>query len=148
MKPKMLFVQVALLIISICWPQSEAYSQTDPDKEITTLLNAFLDSVSYPQMHERFWADDLIYTSSAGKRFGKEAIVGGMEPPTAEQLANAPAYRAEDIVIRTFNGTGVLTFTLVSQTDEETTRYLNSGVLVLRNNRWRVVNWQATKMSE
>ena len=65
---------------------STALAQTAPDAaELTKLLNDFLAGASRndPAMHERFWAEDLIYTRSAGRRVGKADIL--------RDLRSAPA---------------------------------------------------------
>src|SRR4051794_31849365 len=43
--------------------------------EITALLKEFLSKVSSSEMHARFWADDLIYTSAKGVVRHKDEIV-------------------------------------------------------------------------
>ena len=44
---------------------------------ITTLLREFLAGASRNDaaMHERFWADDVIYTGSGGRRIGKADLM-------------------------------------------------------------------------
>ena len=54
-----------------------------PDaEELTRLLNEFLAGASRDDIkaHERFWADDLIYTRSAGVRTNKREILEGLHP--------------------------------------------------------------------
>ena len=45
--------------------------------ELTKLLEDFLAGASRndAEMHDRFWAEDLIYTGSAGRRVGKADIL-------------------------------------------------------------------------
>src|SRR5207245_11628800 len=57
-----------------------------PQEEISSLLNAFLAKVDDPAVHERFWADDLIYVSAAGVVRSKAEILKSMrvgDPPAA-----------------------------------------------------------------
>ncbi len=51
--------------------------------ELTELLNRFLDGASRNDIaaHERFWANDLVYTSSAGERTDKAAILASLRAP-------------------------------------------------------------------
>src|SRR3954449_4849209 len=78
-------------------------AQSAPDApELTRLLNEFLAGAGRndPAVHDRFWADDLIYTRSAGVRTTKAEIMSGLrsaEPP--KPGASATVYTAEDIVI-------------------------------------------------
>ena len=57
------------------------------EQQLTDLLNEFLAGATRGDVatHERFWADDLIYTSSSGVRTDKARIVEGM------RNAGAPA---------------------------------------------------------
>ena len=140
---------ILLLLITV-----SAFAQTAPDAaELTKLLNDFLAGASRNDaaIHERFWADDLIYTRSAGRRVNKAEIL--------RDLRNAPApkpndpktvYTAEDIRIQQYGDTAVVAFRLVATTDTGGTIHvanlLNSGTFVKRNSKWQVVNWQSTRM--
>ena len=58
-----------------------------------------------------------------------------------------PTYSAEDIVVRPYGSTAALTFRLVAHNPDGTVQYYrNSGTLLLRDGRWQVVTWQATKV--
>src|SRR4029079_6570191 len=52
-------------------------SSADDSAELTRLLREFLAGASRndPAVHERFWADDLVYTGSSGRRIGKADIL-------------------------------------------------------------------------
>ena len=55
-----------------------------PDaEELTQMLHEFLAGASVNDLdaHDRFWAQELIYTSSSGQRFGKVDIVDRNAPP-------------------------------------------------------------------
>ena len=145
----MRYIAVLLLItlLTACSPSS-----TNPEqdkKELTDLVNEFLEKVDSKDMHNRFWADDLIYTSSSGARFGKEQIMSGFkdESTSDDSTDNSSkmTYSAEDIQIQIYDKTAVVAFELVGKTGETTLNYLNSGTFVKRNGIWVVVNWQATK---
>lgn len=121
--------------------------------ELTKLLQDFLAGASRNDaaMHDRFWADDLIYTSSAGRRIGKADI---MREVTEEAAAAAPeetsTYTAEDIRIQQYGATAVIAFRLVgvttTATTTETAKYLNTGTFLKRDGKWQAVSWQATKI--
>jgi hypothetical protein len=67
-----------------------AMSQTAPDAaELTKLLNDFLAGAGRndPAAHDRFWAEDLIYTRSAGVRTNKEEIMKGLRSAPARRKA-------------------------------------------------------------
>ena len=121
--------------------------------ELTNLLEDFLAGASQNniQIHDRFWADDLIYTSSSGNRMTKDDIMDNLKnPPDSNQNGLSPVYSAEDIRIQQYGKTAIVVFKLVAVTDngdkKEITEYLNSGTFLKRNEIWQVVNWQATKI--
>ena len=133
-----------------------APSPAAPDAaELTRLLHQFLKGASDNDLaaHQSFWADDLIYTSSSGRRMGKADIIRDV---TAEGPAKAgeetTVFTAEDIRIQQYDTTAIVAFRLVGTTSKgdkkETSEYLNSGTFLKRDGRWQVVNWQATKLPE
>lgn len=119
-------------------------------ENIRQLLDDFLygASVGDANAHDRFWAEELIYTSSSGERYGKDAIMSGFEEDPELDEQPSVMYRAEDVVIRFYGNTAVLTFTLVADPqddpNEPNSYYYNSGVLTKVGAQWKVINWQAT----
>lgn len=121
---------------------------SDAEGELRQLLDQFMAGASAndAQMHDRFWSEDLVYTSSSGKRFGKAEIMQGLADAPAEPEQAGPTYSARAVETRVFGDTAVVTFTLVAQTDDdEETRYFNTGVFRLDSDQWRAIAWQATK---
>jgi len=124
------------------------------EKELEELLDDFLQgaSVNNEQMHDRFWAEDLIYTSSAGERFGKKDIMAGFEAENEGNTADGPAplYGYEDLQIMVFDDAAVVAFRLVGSVETadsmQVMNYYNTGTFVNRNNQWRAVAWQATRI--
>lgn len=127
--------------------------------ELTQLLKDFLAGASRNDvaMHDRFWADDLIYTGSSGRRIGKADIMRDVREEAApsdkpKADAESATYTAEDIRIQQYGTTAIVAFRLVGATKKgdktETANYLNSGTFLKRDDQWRVVNWQATKMPD
>lgn len=131
-------------------------SQSAPDSaELTQLLKEFLAGASRNDiaMHDRFWADDLVYTSALGRRKGKAEIMRELHDESADA---APAsdetvmYTAEDIRIQQYGTTAIVAFRLVGTTTKgentEVANYLNTGTFLKRDGKWQAVAWQATKM--
>lgn len=135
--------------------------------DITAQLQDFLVHVDQRDTHDRFWATDLVYTSSAGEVTNKAEILKGFDPPPApaddSQAAasaddaaktQAPAadpvtFSADDVRVRPFGDTAALTFRLVQHgPGGKTAYYRNSGMFVRRDGRWQAVTWQATKVPE
>lgn len=122
--------------------------------ELARLLETFLDgaSVNDAAVHDRFWADDLIYTSSDGQRFGKAEIMASLaEAGSAgqEEAPQPPQYSARDISIRVFGDSAVVSFRLMASRDGAIVgEYLNTGVFRKREPGWQAVTWQATRTAE
>src|ERR1044071_1204287 len=114
------------------------FAQTAPDAaELTKLLNEFLAGASLNDVaiHERFWADDLIYTRSAGRRVNKSEVMHDVRStPAAKPTDPKTIYTAEDIQIQQYGNTAVVAFRLVATTESGGARHaahlLNSGNLV------------------
>jgi ketosteroid isomerase-like protein len=143
-----------LIAIAIFIAACSAFAQTAPDAaELTRLLNDFLAGASRGDatIHERFWADDLIYTRSAGRRVNKAEVLHDVRNAPAPKPGDPTTiYTAEDIRIQQYGDTAVVAFRLVATSDSAGTRsvanLLNSGTFVKRNGKWQVVNWQSTRM--
>lgn len=139
---------LSLLVIVLLAPAASANSD---QADITALLHQFLAGASRNDeaIHQRFWADDLVYTSSAGTRFGKAILMQGVRSsgPVAESDIRMH-YGAEDIQIRIYDDVAVLNFTLLGNSDEEQLRFYNSGTLVRKDMGWQVVSWQATRSAQ
>jgi hypothetical protein len=115
---------------------------------IKDLLVDFLTHNSDPARHENFWADDLVYTSAMGVVRTKAEIMKMVREAAASPAdAKQPAYSAEDINIRPYNGFATLAFRLVARNPDGTVGYYrNSGTLLFRDGRWQVIIWQATRV--
>lgn len=129
---------------------------------LRSLLDDFLAHAGERFAHERFWADDLVYTSSRGTRTTKAEILAGMAPAGGDAPAGAgggeavdggqpeagPTYWAEDVEIRLYGTTAVVAFRLMIQPPEgsgqEPSFNFNTGTFVKRDGEWRAVAWQST----
>jgi ketosteroid isomerase-like protein len=141
-------------VIFILMLALSANAQTAPDaNELTKLLNEFLAGASHndPTVHDRFWAEDVIYTGSAGKRRGKADIMRDVRAAPAPKPGDPTTiFSAADIRIQQYGNTAIVAFRLVGTTTKngatDVMNYLNSGTFVKRNGKWQVVNWQSTRM--
>ncbi len=113
---------------------------------ITSLLHDFLAGASRNDaaMHERFWADDLIYTGSGGRRIGKADIMKDVRESPPPKPEDPPSiYTAEDIRIQQYGASALLAFRLVATTtypdSVHVAQYLNSGMFVKRHGAWQAV---------
>ena len=144
-------VSSAILILLV---SCGVFAQTAPDAaELTKLLNDFLAGASRNDaaIHERFWADDLIYTRSAGRRVNKAEVMHDVRStPPPKPTDPQTVYTAEDIQIQQYGNTAIVAFRLVATTETAGAKHvanlLNSGTFVKRDGKWQVVNWQSTRM--
>jgi len=148
-----LFGALVLLSVSLLARADESKpgspSSGEPKAAITKSLNDFLTFNRDPAQHDRFWAEDLVYTSSAGLVKTKAEIMQGFAAaakPGAPPPATPAAYSAEDVLVRLYGDTAALTFRLVARNADGTrATFRNSGTLLRRNGQWQVITWQATK---
>lgn len=118
----------------------------DDEAQIRALLDAFLVNSDTAEHHQRFWSDDLVYTSSAGNRTNKTEILGGLAKGEEKESLPTTRYRGEDIKVQLFGATAVVTFRLVGapQDGSAELQYFNTGTFLKRDGEWRAVAWQAT----
>lgn len=122
------------------------------ERALRALLSEFLAGAgrSDAAVHERFWAADLIYTGSAGRRMGKSEILQQVRSAPAPQPDSpTTVYTAQDIRIQQYGDTAAVAFQLVASTargsETEVATFLNSGTFVRRGGKWQAVNWQSTR---
>jgi ketosteroid isomerase-like protein len=116
---------------------ARAYSGAAP---VPVLADA---SIGNQAGFETFFADDVIYTRSAGVVTNKAEIlknVGGMRPTTESKNI----YSAEDITIHEYGDTAVVAFRLVGRSEHkdgkiEIQNYRNTGTFLRRNGKWQVI---------
>ena len=143
---------IGFILLTAGWTFAQS---TAPDAaELTKLLNDFLAGASRndAQMHDRFWAEDLIYTRSAGRRVTKADVMHDVRSAPAPKPGDPKTtYSAEDVRIQQYGSTAIVAFRLVGTTERngamEVSNFLNSGTFLKRNGKWQVVNWQATRMA-
>lgn len=139
---------VVLMLVLGVW------AQTAPDAtELTRLLKEFLEGASRSDaaIHDRFWAEDLIYTGSSGRRIGKSDIMRDTRSASARKPGDSTtSYTSEDIRIQQYGNTAIVAFRLVGATQRagktEVAKFLNTGTFLKRNGKWQVVGWQATRI--
>jgi hypothetical protein len=151
---KIAVITTTLLLLGAAFP---AWAGSDEER-LTTLLDEFLAGASVNDIaaHERFWADDLVYTSSSGLRFGKADILEGVRAEPEPEPDTGPGepetvYTAEDVRIRLYGDMAVVAFRLLGNPrvdNEKVAQYFNTGTFVKRDQQWQAVAWQATKIPD
>ncbi|HZI20843.1 MAG TPA: nuclear transport factor 2 family protein [Pyrinomonadaceae bacterium] len=130
-----------------------AQAQAPDAAALKGLLNEFLAGAGRNDaaIHERFWAEDLIYTGSSGRRVGKADIMRDVRSaPEPKPGDPRTVYTAEDVRVQQYGDTAVVAFRLVGTTMRggaaEVSKFLNTGTLLRRGGRWQAVSWQATRL--
>ena len=147
---------LAVLCSSIsCSFGADTTSPAPAAPELTKLLQDFLAGASRNDaaMHDRFWADDLIYTSSKGERKGKPEIMKEVRSETPTKAGDeATVFTAQDIRIQQYGDTAIVAFRLVGTSEQDgkkaVNNYLNTGTFLKRDGKWQAVAWQATIMPQ
>jgi ketosteroid isomerase-like protein len=137
----------AVLLAFLATSVAVADSNTDAEVEVLTeMLHKFLAGSYEAETHARFWADDLIYTSSNGTRFGKADIMEGMSAGDDSDEAPDTVYTGEDVQVQVYGTTAIVAFKLVGTPKDGSAaqNYFNTGTFLKRDGEWRVVAWQAT----
>ncbi len=143
-----IFIPAILLLTAL-----PAFSQTAPAAgELTKLLNYFLAGAGRNDaaVHDRFWAEDLIYTRSAGVRINKAELMKGVRSAPAPKPDDpVTVYSAEEVQVHQYGNTAVVAFKLVGVTtrpdgSRATSNHYNTGTFVKRKGKWQAVAWQAT----
>ncbi|HEX7295580.1 MAG TPA: nuclear transport factor 2 family protein, partial [Pyrinomonadaceae bacterium] len=127
------FYLTALLVL-VASIKIVAQSPAPDAAELTKLLNDFLAGASRndAQVHDAFWADDLIYTRSAGARVNKAEVMRNVRSaPPPKPTDPKTSFTAEDIRIQQYGSTAIVVFRLVATTERDGTtqvaNLLNSG---------------------
>ncbi|MGI9205626.1 MAG: nuclear transport factor 2 family protein [Woeseiaceae bacterium] len=144
--PRFFRIKTSCAIVFIAFAFNPAAALADDTDDLTKMLHNFLDNVNEASTHDRFWAHDLIYTSSRGTRTTKEQIMRGFEDAHDASPGGGPAYAAEDVQIQVYGDAAIVAFRMVATPGEGSAEqeYLNTGTFLRRDGEWRVVAWQAT----
>ena len=142
---------IAITIILLALSASAAGQTTKDAAELDRMLREFLVGASTNDVaiHDRFWAEDLIYTRSAGVRINKAELMKGVRgAPPRKPGDPAAVYTAEDVRIQQYGSAAVVAFRLVATigtgSDAKVSNYLNTGTFIKRNKKWQAVAWQST----
>lgn len=149
MKPRIFLAAFASLAVILATVPVHA---TTAEQELRQLLDWFLANAGKVEAHERFWGEELVYTSSNGTRTDRQSILDGMRA-TASGSDTAgdegPAYSAADVDVRLYGDMAIVAFRLVATpagAASAASEYFNTGTFNRRNGEWRAVAWQATRI--
>jgi uncharacterized protein (TIGR02246 family) len=141
-------IAVPVLMASCLWAQANSTEQ-----QVTKMLRDFLAAVPRGdrQVFDSFFADNVIYTRSAGVTVNKAEIMKNIDVRAASEPS--ATYEADDITVHPYgDNLAIVNFRLVMHTTkdgkQETARLRNTGTFLKRNGKWQVVAWQSTRVPE
>ncbi len=100
------------------------------------------------KVFEDFFADDVIYTRSAGVTVTKADIITNI----GVRAANEPeaTFDSDDFTVHPYGDFAIVNFRLIMHSTvngkQETATFRNTGTFMKRNGKWQAVAWQATKV--
>lgn len=121
-------------------------------QQVTARVRDFLANVpkNDPQVFQDFFADDVIYTRSAGVTVTKADILKNIDV----RATNEPqaTFGADDFTVHAYGEMAVVNFRLIMHNTENgkaaTAYFRNTGTFMKRNGKWQAVAWQATRVPE
>jgi len=128
-----------------------AVKASDPvSQQLIERVHNFLANVpkNDPKVFEDFFADDVIYTRSAGVTVTKPDIIKNIDV----RQANDPkaTFDGDDFTVHTYGDAAVVNFRLIMHNvvdgRKETIYFRNTGTFLKRNDKWQAVAWQATRV--
>lgn len=145
--------KLSLLALLILLSSGTAFAQNkSTERALSNLLTEFLDGAGRndAEIHQKFWAEDVIYTRASGQRTTKAEIMKSVRSaPEPKPEDPKTVYSAEEVQIRQYGNTAVVAFRLVGTTTgadgtKTVQKFYNTGTFVKRNGVWQAVAWQAT----
>jgi hypothetical protein len=121
---------------------------TATTKQVTQLVRDFLANVpkNDPKVFENFFADDVIYTRSAGVTVSKAEILKNIDVRAANEPGTT--YDADDFTVHPYRDMAVVNFRLIQHLGAQTAYFRNTGTFLKRDGKWQAVAWQATRVPE
>ncbi|MDP9268119.1 MAG: nuclear transport factor 2 family protein [Acidobacteriota bacterium] len=146
---------IIVLLLASAFAQT-AFSQTThapAEPELRKLLAHFLAAASHSpstsadrEMFDRFFADDVLYTRSAGATTTKTEIMKSLYE-AADPKAPTATFSAEDVTVHQYGNIAIVAFRLVQKVSDGTSNeFRNTGTFQRRKGKWQAIAWQATKI--
>lgn len=149
---RMFAVAALLPMMAMAQAAKPAASQDPAVQQVTQRVRDFLANVpkNDPKVFQDFFADDVIYTRSAGVTVNKADILKNIDVRAASDPQ--ATYDADDFTVHPYGEMAVVNFRLIMHNTESgktTTSYFrNTGMFLKRDGKWQAVAWQATKVPE
>ena len=140
-----------LLVLAMYGNPAALASTAPAAPELTRLLHEFLTAATANDraVFDRFFAEDAVYTRSAGVTINKADIMRSFDQPRGAERASQ-SFDADDITVHQYGECAVVNFRLIAKPNDggAPQYYRNTGTFVKQDEKWRVVAWQSTKVPE
>ena len=143
---------IVLLAVALSGTATAQASITPSARQISSLLNEFLGAAGRGDraVFDRFFADDVLYTRSAGMTVDKAEIMKNIDRRNGASGQNT--FSADDVTVHDYGDTAIVNFRLNARTEKdgktELAHYRNTATFLKRRGQWQVVAWQSTKVPE
>ena len=138
--------QMRSIAILVCVVSSLAVAQTRPDNRTEQDIRRINSQVAEAGLHgdkataERLIANDYIYTGMDGSTRTKAQIIKDIQPLRANVKYSS---RLEDVVIRDFGGTAVMSYRMVEDVEvngqRNSSQYRSTDVFMRRRGTWQLI---------
>jgi hypothetical protein len=139
------------LMVLLCYGQPAFASPATATAELTKLLHEFLNAATTNDraVFDRFFAEDVVYTRSAGVTIHKSDIMKSFDEPRGQERASS-IYDADDVTVHQYGNFAVVNFRLIAKPNAggAPQYYRNTGSFVKHDGMWQAVAWQSTKVPE
>lgn len=140
------------ILAFLCYGQPALASPAPATGELTKLLHEFMAAASTNDraVFDRFFAEDVIYTRSAGVTITKADIMKSLSQPRPADRPS-PAYDADEITVHQYGNFAIVNFRLIAKPNDAAGApqyYRNTGSFVKHDGIWQAVAWQSTKVPE
>ncbi len=119
-------------------------------EQLTQMVRDFLANVPKgdKKVFDNFFADDVIYTRSAGVTVDKEEILKNIDVRAATEPQ--ATFDADGFIVHPYGDTAVVNFRLIMHNPNHrgiaTMYFRNTGIFLKRNGKWQAVAWHATRV--
>jgi hypothetical protein len=139
------------ILVLLSYGQSALASPAPAAPELTKLLHEFLQAATTNDraVFDRFFAEDVIYTRSAGVTINKSDIMKSFNEPRGAERASS-SYDADEITVHQYGNFAVVNFRLIAKPNAggAPQYYRNTGSFVKHDGMWQAVAWQSTKAAD
>jgi ketosteroid isomerase-like protein len=137
------------LLVLLSYGQPALASPSPATAELTKLLHEFLHAatVNDRAVFDKFFAEDVIYTRSAGVTITKADIMKSFTQPGGQKPASQ-TFDADEITVHQYGNFAIVNFRLIAKPNDGSAAqyYRNTGSFVKHDGMWQAVAWQSTKV--